>query len=108
MTPTFSRVRSRRTRMDLQKEQVVCTAADHRNSTGAPQLGQLTVLRLIGTLDGTNAHVAGGEGLAQGRRKIPLRPRPAAKQVQAKRTVFREGVTGQVRFRQQPESGDAA
>src|ERR1035438_2670740 len=43
-TPTFSQLTSRRTMMDLQKGQVVCTAADHRNSTGAPQFGQLAVL----------------------------------------------------------------
>jgi hypothetical protein len=38
--PTFSRIRSLRTRIDRQKVQTVCTALDQRKVTGAPQLEQ--------------------------------------------------------------------
>src|ERR1700730_11625979 len=53
--PTFCNVRSTRTRIEWQKGQTVCTALDHRNVTGAPQLGQLGVGALIRYRDGRDA-----------------------------------------------------
>src|SRR6185437_12125047 len=41
--PTFSRLMSVRTRMDLQYSQTVCTLADQRNVIVAPQFGQFAV-----------------------------------------------------------------
>ena len=46
-TPTFSKSTSWRTRIDLQYSQVVWTALDHKNLTGAPQFGQLATLSLM-------------------------------------------------------------
>src|SRR5262245_1599600 len=46
--PTRLRSTSRRTRIDLQNSQTVCTALDQRNWIGAPQLGQLAVGELTG------------------------------------------------------------
>src|SRR5579862_5245974 len=46
-SPTFFKSTSVRTRMEWQNSQVVCTALDHRNLTGAPQLGQFPAGLLI-------------------------------------------------------------
>src|ERR1700678_3203992 len=46
-TPTFFKSTSVRTRIEWQNSQVVWTALDHRNFTGAPQLGQFAVGELI-------------------------------------------------------------
>src|SRR5437763_16922208 len=45
--PTFSRLMSSRTRIEWQKGHTVWAALDHRNWTGAPQLGQLPAGWLI-------------------------------------------------------------
>ena len=47
------------------------------------------------------------EKLLERRLKIPFVPRNTAKKIQAKGIVFRKGVAGDVRFRQQAEAGDA-
>src|SRR5277367_5798701 len=46
-TPTFFRSTSVRTRIEWQNSQVVWTALDHKNLTGAPQLGQFAAGELI-------------------------------------------------------------
>src|SRR5947207_6009355 len=46
--PTFARLMSSRTRIEWQKGHTVCAALDHRNWTGAPQLGQFPAGWLIG------------------------------------------------------------
>src|ERR1700691_4518116 len=46
-SPTFFKSTSVRTRIEWQNSQVVWTALDHRNFTGAPQLGQFPVGELI-------------------------------------------------------------
>src|SRR5665213_1757525 len=46
-TPTFFKSMSVRTRIEWQNSQVVWTALDQRNFTGAPQLGQFAVGELI-------------------------------------------------------------
>src|ERR1035438_10363716 len=85
ISPTFSRSRSRRTRMDLQNGQVVCTADDQRKVTGAPQLGQFAALLLIRALHQSHAHLARRKTGSKGSGEIPIGPRPAAEQVQAQR-----------------------
>src|SRR5580700_5048951 len=46
-SPTFFKSTSVRTRIEWQNSQVVWTALDQRNLTGAPQLGQFAVGELI-------------------------------------------------------------
>jgi hypothetical protein len=46
--------------------------------------------------------------LLDGRFKIPFGSRNAAKEIQAKRIVFRKCVASEVRFGKQTEAGDAA
>src|ERR1700677_4399527 len=46
-SPTFFKSTSVRTRIEWQNSQVVWTALDQRNFTGAPQLGQFAVGPLI-------------------------------------------------------------
>src|SRR6266849_10348760 len=104
-SPTFSRLRSRLTRIDRQYSQVVCTAPDHRNCTRAPQLGQLAAGGLIGRrkirpLDAPHVDCARRELAPQILPEIPFRARPAAEDVEAKRMILGKGVAGKVRFRQ--------
>src|SRR5258708_20866257 len=91
-SPTFSRLRSRRTRMERQYSQVVCTAPDQRNCTTAPQLGQLAAGCLMGRrkirpLDAPPVACAGREPALQLRAEIPFRALPAAENVEAKRKI---------------------
>src|SRR5271155_1839323 len=46
-SPTFFKSTSVRTRIEWQNSQVVWTALDQRNFTGAPQLGQLAPRELV-------------------------------------------------------------
>src|SRR5579862_8157045 len=111
--PTFVRSRSRRTKIEWQKLHVVCTAPDQRNVTRAPQLGQLAEGALIGNrlerpLDAPHAHRLRGELAFQVGLEIPVRTRPAAEDVQAKRMILGKRVAGNVRFSQQIKAGYAA
>src|SRR5579862_6973984 len=53
--PTFLKSTSVRTRMEWLNSQVVCTALDQRNVTGAPQLGQFACGELIPNRAGPDA-----------------------------------------------------
>src|SRR5712664_2250186 len=112
-SPTFSRLRSRRTRMERQYSQVVCTAPDQRNCTNAPQFGQLAAGWLMGRrkirpLDAPHVDCAGRELAPQILAEIPFRARPAAEDVEAKRMILGKGVAGKMRFGKQAHSRDAA
>src|SRR5579871_1114942 len=110
-TPTFSRLRSRRTRIERQYEHVVWTAPDQRNATGAPQYGQLAdgwLIGEIGALDAAHTNRARGKLALQARFEIPVGARPAAEDVEAKRMILGKGVAGKMRFREQPQAGNAS
>src|SRR5713226_5651994 len=112
-SPTFSRLRSRRTRMERQYSQVVCTAPDQRNCTTAPQLGQLAAGWLMGRrkirpLDAPHVDCAGRKLARQVLAEVPFRARPAAKNVEAKRMILGKGVAGKMRLREQAHACDAA
>src|SRR6185295_2808327 len=103
--PTFSRFTSRRTRIERQYSHVVWTAPDHRNRMAAPQLGQLACWliggRKIGPVDSAHADGGGCKLASQIRVEVPLRARPAAKNVEAKRMILRKSVAGKMRFFEQ-------
>ena len=81
--PTFFNSKSVRTMIDLQNGHEVCTALDQRNSTAAPQFGQLDLGWLIWALEPPHLDCGSSEFLPQVRRKIPVRSRAAAENVQA-------------------------
>src|SRR4051812_48058525 len=84
-SPTRSRSTSCRTRIDRQNSQVVWTALDQRNLIGAPQFGQFAILSLICvmTFDPANLHRSSPQLTLEVAREVPIRPRLAAKYVQA-------------------------
>ena len=101
-SPTFFRSTSVRTRIEWQNSQVVCTALDQRNFTGAPQLGQFAArVRswLIGPLHLADGNARGAKFALQQRFKVGAGARAAAEQVQAQRSVLGESMAGQMRFR---------
>src|SRR5438093_11821910 len=83
-SPTRSRSTSRRTRMERQNSQVVWTALDQRNLTGAPQFGQLATLSLMNvrTLDTPDTDHRGAEFALEVSGEVPVGPRLAAESVQ--------------------------
>src|SRR6478735_3707874 len=95
-TPTRSRSRSRRTRIEWQNSQVVWTALDQRNLIGAPQFGQLATLSLmdIRPLDSPDIHHGGAEFAPEVPGKVPFGSRLATKHVQTDRLVFWKSMTG--------------
>src|SRR3981081_65264 len=98
MTPTRSRSRSLRIRIEGQYSQVVWTALDQRNLIGAPQFGQLATLSLmrIRPLDPPDIHRGCAELAREIGVEIPIGPRLATKQVQTNRLVFGKSMTGEV------------
>src|SRR5580698_3989231 len=118
-SPTFFKSTSVRTRIEWQNSQVVWTALDQRNFTGAPQLGQFAVGELIDYSQPSCSYLIGPLHLAyrdpdgveadfQKRLKIGGPARPAAEYIQTKRFVLRERVARQVRFGEQAHSSDPA
>src|SRR5947207_3600803 len=63
--------------------------------------------RCIGPLQAADIHPLSAKDSLQAGFKLPLRAGAAAKQVQAERAVFREGMAGEMRFGEQAKSGDA-
>src|SRR5262245_58435853 len=108
ISPTRSRLTSRRTRIERQYSQVVWTALDQRNLIGAPQFGQLATLSLMSVrpLDSPDIHRGGAEFALEVPAEVPIGPRLATKHVQTDRLVFWKSMTGKVRFGKQAQAGD--
>ena len=62
----------------------------------------------VRTLQMANGDFGGGKTILEFGLKRPFRARDAAEKIQAERSVFGKGVTGEVRFGKKAETGDAA
>src|SRR5581483_1291572 len=109
-TPTFRRSTSVLTTTDRQCSHTVWTLLDQRNTTGAPQFGQLAdgLGMLVRPIDPPDLNGAGVEEPPQLLDEIPVGAGAAAEEIQAERAVLREGVAGEMRLRKHVDAGDAA
>src|SRR5262249_34984282 len=62
----------------------------------------------IGSLDTAYLHVTGAKLFLEPRRKVAVRPRPAAEHVQANGAVLGKRVAREVRLREQAQPGNSA